>query len=216
MKIYSNEQDAARGILGEAVKIINQSEIDYVILGGWIPYLFVDLLLNDKTTKDQMEKAADLFKANGYHFAAKNKFQLHKLLNVAGEQIIFHVDFLHRKYAPDQEDGLLAFYLAAPEVENDRRALNVFYGMRRARKEGRYMGLAPIGYITAPTQTGANISPRTSHKPTLSESKGKFYAVIFKRNFVLGGKLGAKLFKLLVGRLFCLTNDDLIINNGGE
>jgi site-specific DNA recombinase len=42
---------------------------------------------------------------------------------------------------------MLAFYLAAPEVENDRRALNVFYGMRRARKEGRYMGLAPIGYV---------------------------------------------------------------------
>ncbi len=41
---------------------------------------------------------------------------------------------------------MLAFYLAAPEVENDRRALNVFYGMRRAKKEGRYMGLAPVGY----------------------------------------------------------------------
>src|ERR1700677_1391115 len=41
---------------------------------------------------------------------------------------------------------MLAFYLAAPEVENDRRALNVIHGMRRARKEGRYMGLAPIGY----------------------------------------------------------------------
>ncbi len=42
---------------------------------------------------------------------------------------------------------MLAFYLAAPEVENDRRALNVMYGMRRAMKEGRYMGLAPAGYI---------------------------------------------------------------------
>ena len=31
------------------------------------------------------------------------------------------------------------FYLAAPEVENDRRALNVFNGMRRAKKEGRWM-----------------------------------------------------------------------------
>ena len=41
---------------------------------------------------------------------------------------------------------MLAFYLAAPEVENDRRALNVIHGMRRARKEGRYMGLAPVGY----------------------------------------------------------------------
>ncbi|MDZ7646000.1 MAG: recombinase family protein [Cytophagales bacterium] len=41
---------------------------------------------------------------------------------------------------------MLAFYLAAPEVENDRRALNILHGMRRARKEGRYMGLAPIGF----------------------------------------------------------------------
>jgi site-specific DNA recombinase len=41
---------------------------------------------------------------------------------------------------------MLAFYLAAPEVENDRRALNVLHGMRRARKEGRWMGPAPIGY----------------------------------------------------------------------
>ncbi len=31
---------------------------------------------------------------------------------------------------------MLAFYLAAPEVENDRRALNVFHGMRRAKKRG--------------------------------------------------------------------------------
>lgn len=31
---------------------------------------------------------------------------------------------------------MLAFYLAAPEVENTRRALNVFHGMRRAKKEG--------------------------------------------------------------------------------
>jgi hypothetical protein len=42
---------------------------------------------------------------------------------------------------------MLAFYLAAPEVENDRRALNVLMGMRRAKKEGRWMGNAPIGYI---------------------------------------------------------------------
>jgi site-specific DNA recombinase len=32
---------------------------------------------------------------------------------------------------------MLAIYLTAPEIENDRRALNTFYGLRRARKEGR-------------------------------------------------------------------------------
>lgn len=49
---------------------------------------------------------------------------------------------------------MLAFYLAAPEVENDRRALNTFHGMRRARKEGRYMGLAPTGYINRVKEDG--------------------------------------------------------------
>lgn len=49
---------------------------------------------------------------------------------------------------------MLAFYLAAPEVENDRRALNVIHGMRRARKEGRYMGLAPVGYINKTDEAG--------------------------------------------------------------
>lgn len=42
---------------------------------------------------------------------------------------------------------MLAFYLASPEVENHRRSLNVSSGMRRALKEGRYMGKAPLGYI---------------------------------------------------------------------
>ncbi|WP_158991774.1 recombinase family protein [Mucilaginibacter sp. L196] len=49
---------------------------------------------------------------------------------------------------------MLAFYLAAPEVENDRRALNTFYGMRRARKEGRYLTTGPYGYINRTTEGG--------------------------------------------------------------
>lgn len=55
---------------------------------------------------------------------------------------------------------MLAFYLAAPEVENDRRALNVFNGMRRAKKEGRYMGRAPLGYSNKIDPAGRkHISP---------------------------------------------------------
>lgn len=50
---------------------------------------------------------------------------------------------------------MLAFYLAAPEVENDRRALNVFHGMRRAKKEGRYVSQAPIGYANRSKEDGS-------------------------------------------------------------
>ncbi|WP_130858040.1 recombinase family protein [Olivibacter jilunii] len=49
---------------------------------------------------------------------------------------------------------MLAIYLAVPEVENDRRALNVFYGMRKARREGRWMGSAIKGYINRVTPDG--------------------------------------------------------------
>ena len=56
---------------------------------------------------------------------------------------------------------MLAIYLAAPEVENDRRALNVFYGMRRAKKEGRWMGSAPVGYINKTDEHGRKyIAPK--------------------------------------------------------
>ena len=41
---------------------------------------------------------------------------------------------------------MLPFYLAAPEVENDRRSLNTIAGLRRAMKEGRHLNMAPKGY----------------------------------------------------------------------
>lgn len=41
---------------------------------------------------------------------------------------------------------MLAIYLAAPEVDNDRRALNTFNGMRKAKKEGRWVASALKGY----------------------------------------------------------------------
>ena len=49
---------------------------------------------------------------------------------------------------------MLAIYLAQPEVENDRRALNTFFGMRRARKEGRWMGPAVTGYANKVNEKG--------------------------------------------------------------
>ena len=56
---------------------------------------------------------------------------------------------------------MLAVYLAAPEVENDRRALNVFHGMRRAKKEGRWMATAPKGYVNKTTEDGKKyITPK--------------------------------------------------------
>lgn len=41
---------------------------------------------------------------------------------------------------------ILAMYLMAPEVENDRRALNTSSGMIKAKEEGRWVAGAPFGY----------------------------------------------------------------------
>jgi DNA invertase Pin-like site-specific DNA recombinase len=41
---------------------------------------------------------------------------------------------------------MLAFYLAIPEVENDRRGLNVQRGMQNAKEQGKWIGPAPLGY----------------------------------------------------------------------
>ena len=56
---------------------------------------------------------------------------------------------------------LLAMYIATAEVENDRRSLNTKQGILKAKKEGRYMGLAPIGYINISMPDGRKtIIPR--------------------------------------------------------
>jgi hypothetical protein len=80
---------------------------------------------------------------------------------------------------------MLAFYLAAPEVENDRRALNVFYGMRRARKEGRYMGLAPIGYINRTDPNGRKyIAPEEAQADIIRWSFEELAAGRYKTELV--------------------------------
>ena len=42
---------------------------------------------------------------------------------------------------------MLAIYLSASEVENERRGLNVKTGIRRGMEDGKWMNQAPAGYI---------------------------------------------------------------------
>ena len=67
---------------------------------------------------------------------------------------------------------MFAFYLAAPEVENDRRALNVTVGMRRAKKEGRWMATAPKGY--------KNITNEQKKKVIIPSTDAKYIKWVFE------------------------------------
>lgn len=65
---------------------------------------------------------------------------------------------------------MLAFYLAAPEVENDRRSLNVFQGIRRAKKEGRWPSKAPLGYVNLIDPKGSKyIAPQEPYATIMRE-----------------------------------------------
>ena len=66
---------------------------------------------------------------------------------------------------------MLAVYLAAPEVDNDRRALNVFHGIRRAKKEGRWLGNCLRGY--------KNIRDE-NNKPIIAPEGGKQQMLVEK------------------------------------
>jgi site-specific DNA recombinase len=70
-------------------------------------------------------------------------------------------------HAVPESKIMLAVYLSTPEVENDRRALNVKYGMRRGKKEGRWMGKALPGYINRTREDGRKYiavnEPEASH-----------------------------------------------------
>jgi DNA invertase Pin-like site-specific DNA recombinase len=80
---------------------------------------------------------------------------------------------------------MLAFYLAAPEVENDRRSLNVTHGMRRAKKEGRWMATAPVGYINKSHENGKKyIAPNEPHSTAIKEAFEELARGVLKINQV--------------------------------
>lgn len=66
---------------------------------------------------------------------------------------------------------LLAFYLVAPEVENDRRSINVKTAMHKAKLEGRWMSTAPIGYVNRTSTSGQKyIAPQEPAASLLKEA----------------------------------------------
>jgi site-specific DNA recombinase len=65
---------------------------------------------------------------------------------------------------------MLAFYLAEPEVENDRRSINIKHGIHRARKEGRYASSARIGYKNERDEQKRSIIVPSKDAPLIVEA----------------------------------------------
>jgi len=97
-------------------------------------------------TKDN-KKDIDLLLFTKWDRFSRNTIEAYEKLSVFDKLGII-VQAIEQPLERDVPENklMLAFYLAAPEVENDRRRINVKQGMRRKRKEGRWDCTAPKGY----------------------------------------------------------------------
>ena len=109
------------------------------------------LLLDLKSRKGQVDLVL-FIKWDRFSRNAGDAYQMINILRKLGAEP--HAIEQPLDLSVPENKMMLAFYLAAPEVENDRRALNTLHGMRRAKKEGRWMGPAPVGYANKITEDG--------------------------------------------------------------
>jgi site-specific DNA recombinase len=105
---------------------------------------------------------------------------------------------------------MLAIYLAAPEVENDRRSLNTIAGMRKAMKEGRHVNMAPRGYRNARDENNNPIIEPGKDAPLIEwvfeeTARGVHNVMeIWKRAKEKGLKIGkSQMWNLLRNPIYC-------------
>lgn len=107
---------------------------------------------------------------------------------------------------------ILAMYIVTYEVENDRRTLNVKQGMYRARKEGYWLGKAPLGYTcTVQGNSGKRILQRREPEALLIKraflkvSENCLPISVIYRKIVLAGLScnRANFYKMLRNPLYC-------------
>ena len=99
--------DASRALLIEVAQILNEQSCNYVIVGGWSPYLRnntthahpgtkdVDVLFSDAHARGGISAIVDSFLDRGFLVSAKHDFQLLKEVEVSGKKLVFNIDLLH-------------------------------------------------------------------------------------------------------------------------
>src|SRR5262245_41156279 len=112
---FDSEQNAAMYLLRESTEILKECGVDFIVMGGWVPFLFhtqryphpgtfdVDILVHsDSLDAGSFDSAGEALLTSGYLRAVKNRFQAHRVLCVVNEDLVFHVDFLNER-APKNE-----------------------------------------------------------------------------------------------------------------
>jgi len=104
---YTSILAAAEGLLCEVVKLVDTTELEFVVIGGWSPYYLnngpithpgsrdVDLLFKEGAKSKTLVPAIEILTQNGFLHSAKHEFQMLRVLDIDGEKFVFNVDLLH-------------------------------------------------------------------------------------------------------------------------
>lgn len=99
--------DASKELLVEVSAILTGAGAEFVVVGGWSPYLLntteyrhpgtkdVDILFSDGAARLGLERYVDLLLREGFMPSAKHDFQLLKPIEVNSHELVFNVDLLH-------------------------------------------------------------------------------------------------------------------------
>ena len=131
MRSHIDSLDASLTLLVEANAIVGSS-LDFVVAGGWSPYLLcdhggrhpgtrdVDLLFNVAVSTPSLRDLLKTFQENGYYRSAKHDFQFLRHLQIGESEFIFNVDFLHPKETVDSAT-LFIDHIEWPEYSDRAR-----------------------------------------------------------------------------------------------
>ncbi|MCF8178542.1 MAG: hypothetical protein K9J74_08545 [Sulfuritalea sp.] len=104
---FSTMQEAVEALLADITCFLNSTGYEYLVVGGWSPYLRnatahkhpgtrdVDILFSDGGVKNKLHDVIRGLLDRGYKVSAKHDFQLLRAINVQGHQLVFNVDLLH-------------------------------------------------------------------------------------------------------------------------
>lgn len=105
-------QDGALALLGETTEILNDKGVEYIIVGGWSPFLLnanpfphpgtkdVDILFKSGINKGELKYIIEDFIKKGFIQSAKHPFQLLKAIEISELKFMFNIDLLH----PDNQE----------------------------------------------------------------------------------------------------------------
>ncbi|WP_026367571.1 hypothetical protein [Bacteroides sp. 14(A)] len=123
-------EEGALVLLGESTKILNDNEMEYLIVGGWSPFLLnsgviphpgtrdVDILFKSGRKIGELESIIRIFLENGFLQSAKHTFQLLKPIEINGQDYVFNIDLLHPGEMHQSEPEMFVDHIDFPILES--------------------------------------------------------------------------------------------------